>query len=170
MWQKVSGIENYLFNREKISMKKYILTFILLTWIALLLRLSFETGTATAKTSYDFTKRVLQFLSEKVDWQAIVLWDRRFRVAAHFVTFFLYEILGISVLKSYKLPSLAVWIIGGFSGIFFAVVTEVGKLQIAGRHCDLPEMGLNLAGVFLGLVLMQAADRLLKKKVDECSL
>lgn len=146
-------------------MKKYILTFILLTWIALLLHLSFENGTATAKTSYDFTKAVLHFFfGDDVSWQMIVLWDGRFRLAAHFVIFFLYEILGIAVLKTYDLPYSLAWVLGGLSGIFFAVITEVGKLQIAGRHCDLQEMGLNIAGVFLGMMVMLAVDRVVKRK------
>ena len=42
--------------------------------------------------------------------------------------------------------------IGTISGFLLASISEVGKIPIAGRHCDLSEMGLNLLGVLVGTV------------------
>lgn len=135
-------------------MRKYIVTFLLIIWVSLILFLSFQGGSSTANTSYDFTRFVLNIFSKaEIDYGTLMLWDGRFRLSAHFILFFLYEIIGMAMIKEYglKVGPFSIAVIG--SGFLLAVFTEVGKLLIDGRHCDLPEMGLNLIGVLVGIIV-----------------
>ena len=86
-----------------------------------------------------------------------MLWDKRFRLAAHFVLFFLYGIISMQVLRQWKKQLLAAGGISAASGIFLAVISEVGKLPIQGRHCDFSEMGLNVAGAAAGTVVVMVS-------------
>lgn len=134
-------------------MKKYIPTFLLLGWIALILFLSFQKGPDTANTSFTFTQDLLRiFMREEPDYETLMFWDSHFRLAAHFVLFFLYGILSVLVVKEYGKKFFSAFMIGTISGFLLAAISEVGKIPIAGRHCDLSEMGLNLLGVLVGTV------------------
>jgi len=133
-------------------MKKYISITLLIGWAFLVLFLSFQNGTDTACTSLNFTQNVLQFfMKNEPDWGTLMLWDGRFRLAAHFVLLFLYGVISMLVLTEWIERLLIVTGISAGSGIFLAVMAEVGKLPIDGRHCDLLEMGLNIAGAAAGV-------------------
>ncbi len=45
------------------------------------------------------------------------------------------------------------------SGVFLAIISEVGKLNIPGRHCDIGEMCLNIAGVVISRVCFELFSR-----------
>lgn len=135
-------------------MKKIITTVLLLIWILLILVLSFQNGRETARTSYEFTKAVLQFfMKAEPDDNLLLLWDGRFRLWAHFGLFFMYGMIAVAVMKSYGLGIKRAFLAGILSGAFFAVGSEAGKLMIEGRHCDYGEMGWNLLGVLIGTVM-----------------
>lgn len=136
-------------------MKKYIAIILLMGWVGLVLFLSFQNGQDTADTSLKFTQKVLQiFMKGEPDWGILMLWDKRFRLAAHFVLLFLYGVISMLVLTEWIERLLIVTGISIGSGIFLAVMAEVGKLPIDGRHCDLLEMGLNVAGAVMGTVVV----------------
>lgn len=145
-------------------MKKYIASILLLGWIALILFLSFQKGPDTANTSFTFTKDILRiFMNREPDYEILVLWDSRFRLAAHFVLFFLYGMISVLVVKVYGKKIFTAFMIGLFSGFLLAVLSEVGKIPISGRHCDLLEMGLNLFGVGMGTVFVIAIRKVFRK-------
>ena len=149
--------------------KRYIFTIILLIWGGVILFLSFQNGTDTAATSQDFTIRVLQLLRvDTNDWNFIMLWDHRFRVLAHAVTFFVYGMFGAFALGCDRGTHLAWWVFFVLSGIVLAVWAEVGKVQmgIPGRHCDIGEMMLNLAGFVIGFVINAGIAALARKQKD----
>lgn len=132
-------------------MKKIFSVAMLIGWIGLVLFLSFQNGEDTSNTSLNFTQKVLFiFIGSDPDWQTLMLWDRRFRLAAHFILFFLYGIISMLVLVQWRKHLLTAGGISAASGIFLAVVSEAGKLPISGRHCDFSEMGLNVAGTAAG--------------------
>ena len=88
-------------------MKKYIATILLLVWIALILFLSFQKGPDTANTSFTFTRDILRiFMGEEPGYETLMLWDLHFRLAAHFVLFFLYGMISVLVVKEYGKKSL----------------------------------------------------------------
>lgn len=132
-------------------MKKYFSIALLAGWIGIVLFLSFQNGDDTANTSLTFTQSILHFfIGSNPDWEVLVLWDKRFRLAAHFILFFLYGIISMQVLVQWGKHLFLAGGISIASGVFLAVVSEVGKLPISGRHCDFSEMGLNVAGAAAG--------------------
>lgn len=138
-------------------MKKYIATILLLVWIALILFLSFQKGPDTANTSFTFTRDILRiFMGEEPGYETLMLWDSHFRLAAHFVLFFLYGMISVLVVKEYGKKFFGAFMAGSISGCLLAVLSEVGKIPISGRHCDLSEMGLNLVGVCAGTLFIAA--------------
>lgn len=139
-------------------MKKIFSVILLAGWIGLVLFLSFQNGEDTSNTSLTFTQKILHiFIGSNPDWEILMLWDKRFRLAAHFVLFFLYGIISMQVLKQWKKQLLAAGGISAASGIFLAVISEVGKLPVQGRHCDFSEMGLNVAGAAAGTVVVMVS-------------
>lgn len=130
----------------------------------LILFLSFQNGQETASTSHEFTKRILQlFMRREPDNNLLMQWDGHFRLAAHFVLFFLYGILGMLAVKEFRERGfLLKGVIPGL-GILLAVFSEVGKIPISGRHCDLFEMSLNIIGMVAGILLVLAAGWIYQK-------
>lgn len=138
-------------------MKKVVTTLLLILWVVLILFLSFQNGKDTANTSFGFTHALLKFfLKKEPDYNMLLVWDGRFRLWAHFVIFLIYGIFSVLVIKGYGIRLNRACLTGFLSGIFFAVVSETGKLMIEGRHCDFCEMRLNIMGVLLGTLLTAA--------------
>ncbi|MCR5702857.1 MAG: VanZ family protein [Lachnospiraceae bacterium] len=148
-------------------MKKYISLLLLLAWIALVLFLSYQTGKDTATTSLDFTSNVLKFfMHHEPTYEELLLWDGRFRLWAHFVLMFLYSIICFETVWQWIGSLKKSIVLTGLSGVVLGVMSEVGKLRIEGRHCDISEMGLNILGVIVGTVIMFVAHELIAKRAD----
>lgn len=152
----------------KINMKKLISIIILIGWIVLVLYLSYQNGQDTANTSMTFTKDVLNFLMRgEPDWETLLLWDGRFRLAAHFGLFFCYGMISMAVLSAWTDTTLMITGLSLCSGAALAVLSETGKLFIAGRHCDFGEMGLNVIGIFAGVVLAALCRQIFHRRKRE---
>ena len=135
-------------------MRKYLSIVVLAGWIGLVLYLSYQNGQETANTSREFTEYILHiFIKTEPDGAVLMLWDGRFRTAAHFVLFFFYGVISVPILKEWFKSSFMVTGLAVISGILLAVLSEEGKVFIAGRHCDYSEMGLNVAGVVTGVAI-----------------
>lgn len=146
-------------------MRKYISVIVLVGWVGLVLYLSYQNGQETADTSMAFTEYIVRFfMKAEPDGAVLLLWDGRFRLAAHFVLFFLYGILSILVLEEWARRRSIILGISAISGITLAVLSEAGKIPIPGRHCDLPEMGLNIIGAMVGTLITFLLCRMLKKE------
>ncbi len=62
-------------------------------------------------------------------------------------------------------------VLTGIYGILLAVITEVGKYNIPGRHFDMEEMWLNVAGLVAGVIIYVVIAKLgkyLTKKLMNC--
>ncbi|MCI8508039.1 MAG: VanZ family protein [Lachnospiraceae bacterium] len=145
-------------------MKKIFSVVLLTGWIGFVLFLSFQNGEDTSNTSLNFTQKVLHiFIGSNPDWGILMLWDKRFRLTAHFALFFLYGIISMLVLMQWRKHLLTAGGISAASGIFLSVLSEVGKLPIQGRHCDFLEMGLNMAGAAAGTAVVMVSVWLLNR-------
>ncbi|MBR1598791.1 MAG: VanZ family protein [Lachnospiraceae bacterium] len=148
-------------------MKKWISTILLAAWVAMILFLSFQNGSDTANTSMTFTAKILRlFTGSEPDYEMLVFWDGRFRLAAHFVLLFLYGLISFETVYQWtnrsRTKGLAISMV---SGILIGIVAEVGKLPIEGRHCDLWEMMLNVIGAAIGSLVILGIRRLVEKRV-----
>lgn len=136
-------------------MKRILLTLILIFWCGLILFLSFQTGPDTADTSLGVTEFILRiFMGSEIPYETLQHWHITFRLWAHPVIFFCYAILALEVAEEFIGKKLLCIVCAILSGIILAVVSEVGKWNIPGRHCDGKEMMLNIAGVLIGTFLV----------------
>jgi len=139
-------------------MKKWISTILLAAWVCLILFLSFQSGKDTAATSMTFTSKILQFfIGREPEYELLMMWDGRFRLAAHFVLLFLYGLISFETVYQWSDHSMVKGLlVSVVSGIIIAVISEVGKIRIEGRHCDLSEMLLNVVGALTGSIIIFA--------------
>ena len=136
-------------------MKRMILISALIVWIGVILFLSFQTGPDTAGTSLGLTEYILQFFYRgDIPQNVLEHWHMVFRLWAHPAIFFFYGTLIMAVMMEFTGKSKIAYGVAIFSGILLSVLTEVGKWNIPGRHCDIKEMLLNIAGVMIGTSLM----------------
>ncbi len=141
--------------------KKYILAtislwFLSLMWLLFCFYLSWQTGEETV----GFSQQVAQLLLELPNKLGIRPDAQQFhaglRLFAHFGMFFVNGLLTSSALYI-SLPrskwKRAFWI-AAISCTVIAVLAEVGKLVVPGRHLTWSETGLNVLGAVVGVAVV----------------
>lgn len=127
-------------------------------WLLLMVWLSSEDGQATARTSRWLAATVLRVFGLPQSQLNPV--DRTLRMLFHFAGFFVLS----GLLYTASRPTLSsgrlllALVVGSCSIV--AVLDEVKKVFISGRHLSWPEAGLNILGVCCGAIVAQTIDRL----------
>ena len=152
-------------------MKRVLLTIILIVWGGFILFLSFQSGQDTADTSLGLTELILHiFMGDEIPYDTLVYWHMTFRLWAHPVIFFSFAILAVMAVKEFIQKEYLYFCIAVLSGSILAVVSEVGKWNIPGRHCDGREIILNIVGVLAGTFLMWLIQLFWRRKgMKKCS-
>jgi VanZ family protein len=119
--------------------------------------MSSQNGTQTAQTSLPLSRFVIWLLG--LPGTALKPVDRHLRTLAHFAGFF---VLGGAAYVSARVTwpgrrRRVAWIIALCGAA--AVLDEVKKIFITGRHLSWPEAGLNLLGLLCGVMLAYAAQK-----------
>ena len=132
---------------------KIILWVLTISWLFLIIWESSEIGIATAKTSYRVAEFVIALF--RLPASKISRLDHFLRTIMHFVNFF---VLGgfayaISRITWYHKKYVALWVILVCSTV--AILDEVKKFFITGRHLSWSEAGLNCIGVVVGVFIMK---------------
>lgn len=146
---------------EKSSKKRFIIKVILwlltILWLTFCLYLSWQTGEETA----GFSQRIARFLLDLLGRLGIRPDAQQFhaglRLFAHFGVFFVTGILTAAAL-SVSLPrgqGRKAFGIAGVSCALIAVLAEVGKLGVPGRHLTWSEVVLNMLGAICGVILVR---------------
>ena len=131
--------------------KSHILLWILCcSWLVFLLWLSSEDGVSTAYTSRQLSQLILQLLHLSKKQLSQV--DQLIRTLAHFVGFFVMGGLSYTASKATWAESKHQVIKVITAGAVLAVLDEVKKLFITGRHLSWPEAGLNAVGIVCGVL------------------
>ena len=120
------------------------------SWLAFLLWLSSEDGVSTAYTSQQLSQLILQLLHLPKKQLSQV--DQVIRTLAHFVGFFVMGGLSYIASKATWAESKCLVIKVITAGAILAVLDEVKKLFITGRHLSWPEAGLNAIGIVCGVL------------------
>lgn len=142
-------------------MKRTFLMISFILWTALILFLSFQSGADTANTSMRLTKYILGlFIEGDISYETLEYWHMTFRLWAHPVIFCLFSLLAMGVTTEFIRKRWICVVLTGISGILLAVVTEVGKWNIPGRHVDREEMMLNVIGVIGGMVVYVGVEKI----------
>lgn len=126
-------------------------------WLVFCLYLSWQTGEETGQ----FSQQIARFLLDLLGGLGLTPDPQQFhvrlRLFAHFGVFFVTGFLTAAALFV-SLPrgqgSKAVWI-AAVSCALIAVLAEVGKLPIPGRHLTWSEAGLNVLGAVCGAGLIR---------------
>ncbi len=137
-------------------MIQVILWLLTILWLAFCLYLSWQTGEETA----GFSQRIARFLLDLLGKLGVRPDAQRFhaglRLFAHFGVFFVTGLLAAGALFA-SLPRgrgrAAFWIAAVFCALV-AVLAEVGKLAVPGRHLTWSEAGLNVLGAVCGVAVV----------------
>lgn len=144
-------------------MKRIILTIEFIIYTALILFLSFQPGGDTADTSMTLTRYILGiFVDGDIPYETMEYWHMTFRLLAHPVLFCCYSMLAMGVTTEFTRKRWLCVVGTAISGILLAVMTEVGKWNIPGRHFDLGEMWMNVAGVIGGILVYMVAAKVVR--------
>lgn len=146
-------------NKNKVALLFWVLTF---AWLLVCIFLSSQNGTETGNLSLGLSEvmiRVLNLESDKLNEL-----NSNLRTAAHVIVFFILSFLGgfASGSSFLKRKFAALWPFVPCAIV--AVLDEVRKAYIPGRHCSYPEAMLNVAGCAMGcaaslLILIIYSDR-----------
>lgn len=119
-----------------------------LLWTALLLYLTVQTGTDSAKVSGSLVEFVIRILGLKGDPSIIHGWIREL---AHAGTYFVEGFLLMGLLKSASVQN-TIWITS-IALFVFAWITELLQIPILGRAFSFLDIGLNFVGGMTGMIL-----------------
>ncbi len=136
---------------DKAELYRWVVWSVPFIWLALLMWLSAENGTATNRTSSRLTAAIVGLLgiSEK---HAAGL-NHLLRTFAHVFVFFVFS-SAVYYTAWVSQPYQSGTALRSFIAcIILAVIDEVKKLWIPGRHLDWGEMGLNCIGAAVGVCL-----------------
>lgn len=122
-------------------------------WLLLILFLSFQTGEQTGELSGGMAQWLVDCLNRMGISVGYARLHALMRLAAHFLLLFVF---GILLAWTFR-----VWKAVGTRAVFFllltvtavAVLAEVGKLWIPGRHLHWDEVPLNLLGGWCGAAI-----------------
>ena len=133
-------------------------------WLILCFYLSWQTGEATGKLS----QRLSHFLIDLLNRVGITPDPQQFhanlRLFAHFGVFFVTGVLLASAIAA-TFPQSNRIILLSVSTVLcaiIAVLSEVGKLNVPGRHLTWSEAGLNIIGAVCGIACMTGIRALLR--------
>jgi len=136
-----------------IALKKksqILLWFLCFLWLVFLLWLSSEDGVSTAYNSRQLTQLILKLLH--LSTKQLPQVDRTIRTLAHFVGFFILGGLSYTAAQTTWVESKNLLLKVMMPGIVLAVLDEVKKVYISGRHLSWPEAGLNALGILCGIL------------------
>ena len=123
-------------------------------WLILCFYLSWQTGEATGKLSQKLSKFLIDILARVGITPDPHQFHANLRLFAHFGVFFVTGIL-LACAMAATFPQsnrLVLFSISTVLCAIIAVLSEVGKLNIPGRHLTWSEAGLNVLGAVCGIV------------------
>ena len=139
-------------------------------WLILCFYLSWQTGEATGKLSHRLSKFLVELLSRVGITPDSQQFHAGLRLFAHFGVFFVTGILLACALVA-TFPQNSRIVLFSASSVLcaiLAVLSEVGKLCVPGRHLTWSEAGLNVIGAACGIAVVSGVlilkNRLLMKR------
>ena len=137
----------------------YILWGVAVLWAVLCVFLSWQQGEDTSQLSGRIAyaaKRVIDLLGIEIDLNTLNMWLRRY---AHVVVFFVLGILLCAALQRImsRSPYLSIrsYAVTVAACAAWAVIAEVGKIWVPGRHLQWDETMLDIVGVICGAAIAE---------------
>lgn len=116
-------------------------------WFALLIFLSGQNGEETAELSSEIAEWFQKYLFPKFEDQTIHMVLRK---VAHAFVYAVEALLLVAPLTKYMSMKRSMLLTLALCSVV-AILDEVFKAYIPGRHCDWPEILLNIMGVSIGI-------------------
>ncbi len=136
-------------NRQKNERPWNILLWMLtLLWFGICFVLSSQDGVQTGQLSMGLSRFVIRLLGLSQD--SLYLLNSHLRTSAHVVVFWVLALLGGCACGASFTQNRSAPLWPFFPSALFAVLDEVRKANIPGRHCSFTEAGLNVIGCALG--------------------
>ena len=133
------------FNKNKVALLFWALTF---AWLLVCIFLSSQNGTETGNLSLGLSKVIIRVLN--LDPDKLNDLNSSLRTTAHVIVFFVLSFLG-GCASGNSFPKKKIAVLWPFVPCaIVAVLDEVRKAHIPGRHCSYPEAMLNVAGCAMG--------------------
>lgn len=144
----------------------YILWVVAVLWAVLCVFLSWQQGEDTSQLSGKIAyaaKRVIYLFGIEIDLNTLNMWMRKY---AHVAVFFVLSILFCSALQRSmpQSPYLSVrsYAVTVVACVVWAVIAEVGKIWVPGRHLQWDETMLDIVGVICGAAIAELVGLLLR--------
>ena len=119
-------------------------------WFGIVFFLSSQTGEQTSSLS----QRLALFLGRLFDISesGLPMFHSNLRTAAHVIVYFILSMLAYASVRLSFPKARFSWAYVAAICSLLAVLDEVRKAYIPGRHCSYPEAGLNILGVIAGVL------------------
>lgn len=141
--------------KGSINLKRFLSIILSALWLALAVFLSLQNGSGTGALSEGLTKWLVDGLNRIGLNLNFTTFHAFLRIAAHFIVFF---VLGVLFAWSLNVwGAIRIWHVLATLVVVtaIAVLVEVGKLWIPGRHLQWNEALLNVIGAWCGIVIWQ---------------
>jgi len=141
--------------KGSVTLKRYLPIILSVFWSILAVFLSLQNGSDTGALSRGLTKWLVDQLSNfglSLNYTTVHV---LLRVAAHFIVFFVLGMLFAWSLNAWR--KTRVWHVFATLAVLtaIAILVEVGKLWIPGRHLQWNEALLNVVGAWCGIGIWQ---------------
>ncbi|NLM33259.1 MAG: VanZ family protein [Acholeplasmataceae bacterium] len=144
-------------------MKKKILIFLLVLWIAFIFYNSLQPGHISGANSGRFAYyagKMLSALKIKFDYNVLAIVIRKL---AHIFEFFVLSILFYLILQNYFIFSIQTLFIFIFS-VTIAMIDETIQLFVEGRSGSIVDVGIDTIGIVLGIGICCLGSVIFKKR------
>lgn len=141
--------------------KEYIIQLVcwilVVLWIALMLWLSFQNGEQTSYLSLGIAEKITQWLPQIIErnsFDEVHSWIRKAAHVSEFVILGLFSQSAVCFsirLRSKRQNAATIYV--GVACTLIALLTEILKIYIPGRHMNLGEIALNIVSVWSGIGL-----------------
>ena len=145
-------------------MKRTILRIILLIALGFVFYTIFQFSAQNGETSSGLSKKVVskiintfsytKNLSENTKYKIIEKSQPIVRKLAHFTIYTVVGILIMAFISTYNIILLKKFIISIGVGLVYAVSDEIHQYYVPGRTPKLMDVGIDIAGVFLGIIIV----------------
>lgn len=148
--------------KGSINLKRFLPIVLSILWLVLAVFLSLQNGSGTGALSRGSTKWLVDRLSRIGLNLNFTTLHAFLRVAAHFIVFFVLGMLFAWSLNAWG--AIRIWhVLATLTAVTaIAVLVEVGKLRIPGRHLQWNEALLNVSGVWCGIGIWQIGSAIVR--------
>lgn len=144
------------------NLKRFLAITLSVLWLVLAVFLSLQNGSGTGELSRGLTEWLVELLGRlglKLNFETFHAF---LRTAAHFIVFFVMAVLFAWALNAWGATRIRHVLVALAAVTAIAVLVEVGKLWIPGRHLQWDEVLINVVGAWCGIGIWQIGSAIVR--------